>query len=80
MENLVKYLVCQLVDNKDSVVVSTREEEDATVIEVQVDSSEIGRVIGKKGRVASSIRTIVKSANPRTNKKVFVKFIEKGQD
>ena len=62
MEELVKYIVCELVDNKDAVEVQTVEEsEKVTVMTVLVSADDIGRVIGRNGKIAGSIRTIAKS-------------------
>ena len=78
MENLVKYIVCELVDNKDMVEVSSFEEsEKVTVLTVKVDSDDIGKVIGKNGKIASSLRTIVKSASAKTGKRFIVKIGER---
>ena len=76
MEKLVEYIVKSLVMDEDSVKVSSQEDGDATVIHVTVAPDDLGRVIGKAGRVASSIRTIIKSISARSGKKVFVKFGE----
>ena len=78
MENLVRYIVCELVDNKDMVEVSSFEEsEKVTVLTVKVDSDDIGKVIGKNGKIASSLRTIVKSASAKTGKRFIVKIGER---
>ncbi len=76
MKELVEYIVRSLVENQDAVVVTETEGEEETVINVKVAESDMGRVIGKGGNVASSIRTIIKSLSARANKKVFVKFGE----
>ncbi len=76
MEKLVEYIVKSLVMDEDSVKVTSQEDGDATVIHVTVAPDDLGRVIGKAGRVASSIRTIIKSISARSGKKVFVKFGE----
>ena len=76
MKDIVEYIVKGLVINKDAVQVSETEEENQTVINVTVDPDDMGRVIGKGGNVATSIRTIIKSISSRTGKKVFVKFGE----
>ena len=78
MENLVKYIVCELVDNKDMVEVSSFEEsEKVIVLNVKVDTNDIGKVIGKNGKIASSLRTIVKSASAKTGKRFIVKIGER---
>ncbi|MBO5394584.1 MAG: KH domain-containing protein [Clostridia bacterium] len=76
MKEIVEYIVKSLVINKDEVRVSETEEETQTVIHVSVAADDMGRVIGKAGNVAASIRTIIKSISSRTGKKVFVKFGE----
>lgn len=78
MEELVKYIVSNLVENKDAVEVSTREEsEKVSVITVLVDSNDVGSVIGRNGKIAGSIRTIVKSASAKTGKRFIVKIGER---
>lgn len=79
MQELVKYLVSQLVENKEEVSIETTEEENATVITAYVNNAELGKVIGHNGKVANSIRTIVKSANIKADKKIIVKFNSKEQ-
>ena len=78
IENLVKYIVGELVDNKDQIEVTTTEESSkVTILTVKVNSEDVGKVIGRNGRVASSIRTLVKSASAKTGKKFIVKIGER---
>ena len=78
MENLVKYIVENLVDNKEAVGVSSVEEsEKVTVVTVSVAKDDIGKVIGRNGKIAGSIRTIVKSASAKTGKRFIVKIGER---
>ena len=72
MQELVKVLAKALVENPDAVEVESVEEEDRTVLKLHVAQEDMGRVIGKQGRIAKAIRTIVKSAATRENKKVTV--------
>ncbi len=72
MQELLKVLAKALVENPDAVEVEIVEEEDRTVLKLHVAQEDMGRVIGKQGRIAKSIRTIVKSAATRENKKVTV--------
>lgn len=72
MQELVKVLAKALVENPDAVEVEVVEEEDRTVLKLHVAQEDMGRVIGKQGRIAKAIRTIVKSAATRENKKVTV--------
>lgn len=78
MEELIKYIVENLVDNKDAIVISTVEEsERVSVVTVLVDKEDVGKVIGRNGKIASSIRTIVKSASIKSGKRFVVKIGER---
>jgi predicted RNA-binding protein YlqC (UPF0109 family) len=78
LENLVKYIVCELVDDKESVVVETREEsEKVSIINVTVNKDDVGKIIGRNGKIAGSIRTIVKSASAKSGKRFIVKIGER---
>ena len=78
MGELVKYIVCEPVDNKEAVEVQIKEEsEKVTVLTVLVSSDDIGKVIGRNGKVAGSIRTIVKSASAKSGKRYIVKIGER---
>ena len=72
MVELVKYMVDGLVDNKDAVEI-TMEGED--VINVKVDKNDLGKVIGKDGRIAKAIRTVIRSATTQSPKKVVVDIL-----
>lgn len=76
MEELVKYIVKTLVKDEDAVEVSMEETETEVTIFVKVNPDDMGKIIGKGGKIASSIRTIVKSMLAKSHKKVFVKFGE----
>ena len=77
MEELVKYIVSQLVLHPDDVTVSMKEEgEKVNVITVKTHPEDLGRVIGKNGKIATSIRTIVKSKSSKMRKRYIVKFEE----
>ena len=72
-KELIEYLVKSLVDNKDAVVLTEAKEDTKTVITVKVDSKDMGRVIGKKGKIANSIKTLIQAkAYNDGNKKVKV--------
>ena len=78
MEDLVKYIVESLVDNKDAISISSVDEsEKVTIINVLVDKNDIGKVIGRNGKIAGSIRTIVKSASMKSGKRFIVKIGER---
>lgn len=74
MDELLKYLVSTLVENKDAVEVEKVEDENSISYKVKVDENDVGRVIGKNGKTASSIRTIMRSVCGKTHKKISVSF------
>ena len=74
MIELVKYMITELVDDKDAVVVALAE--DGETINVQVAQSDMGKIIGKEGRFAKAIRTIVKAASARSEVKYSVVILE----
>ena len=74
MDELLKFLVKSLVEDEASVEVEKEEDEKTLTYRVKVASSDLGKVIGKNGRTATSIRTVMKSVGAKTHKKVFVKF------
>lgn len=76
MEEIVKYIADKLVSNHDALNVASTEAEQETIIVVKVAKEDMGKVIGKNGKIAQSIRAIVKSASNGTGKKYFVKFEE----
>ena len=72
MRELVEVIAKALVDNPDEVVVTEKEEGKALVLEVKVAESDMGKVIGKQGRIAKAIRSVVKAAATKEDKKVIV--------
>ena len=72
MKELVEVVAKALVDDPESVVVNEREEKKTTVLEVRVAESDMGKVIGKQGRIAKAIRSVVKAAAAKEDKKVIV--------
>ena len=77
MEEIVKYIVDKLVENHDAVSVSSKESGEDVIITVCVAKEDMGKVIGRNGKVAQSIRAIIKTASNGTGKRYFVKFDEK---
>lgn len=75
MENLVEYIVKQLVNQKEQVNVTRVERDDAVVIEVRVAQEDMGKIIGKQGKIARAIRTVVKAASSKEEKRVIVDII-----
>lgn len=76
MKELVEYIVKNLVTDTSSVSVTEEENDGVTVIHVFVSPDDMGRVIGKAGKVASGIRAIVNSISSRQHQRVVVKFGE----
>lgn len=74
MKELVEVIAKALVDNPDEVVVTESENEDEIVIELKVASGDMGKVIGKQGRIAKAIRSVVKAASSKMEKKVIVEI------
>ena len=74
MDQLVLFIARSLVDKPDAVKVEMREEDDAFVIELSVDPSDVGKVIGKQGRIAKAMRTGMRAAAPRQDAKVAVEI------
>ena len=72
MKELVEVITKALVYNPDEVVVTEKQEEKATVVEVHVAESDMGKVIGKQGRIAKAIRSVVKAAAAKEDRKVIV--------
>ena len=76
MKELVLYLARALVSHPDAVEVKETQGDTASVLELKVAKEDLGRVIGKQGRTAKSIRTILNAAASRTNRKVVLEIIE----
>ena len=76
MKELLEVMAKSLVDHPEEVVVTEKETEKATVIELRVASSDMGKVIGKQGRIAKAIRSLVKAAASGDEKKVVVEILQ----
>lgn len=76
MKEIIETIILNLVDNKDAVSVNEIQGEKSIVYEVKVAEDDMGKVIGRQGRLAKSIRTVVKSIGAREHKKVSVEFID----
>jgi predicted RNA-binding protein YlqC (UPF0109 family) len=76
LKDLVESIVTKLVDNPEEVSVSEICGEQATIIELKVASSDLGKVIGKEGRTARSLRTLVHAAATKIKKRVVLEIIE----
>ncbi len=75
MSALVRFVAASLVDNPEAVDVREVEGPESIVIELRVDPEDMGKVIGKQGRIAKSIRSVVKAATVKNEKPVFVEIV-----
>ena len=76
MKELVEVIARALVDNPDEVVVTEKENGRDITVELHVAASDMGKVIGKQGRIAKAIRSVVKAAAAKEDKKVVVDIIQ----
>lgn len=76
MKELVEVIAKALVDNPDEVVVTEHEDAKGTVVELRVSADDMGKVIGKQGRIAKAIRSVVKAAASKEDKKVIVEIVQ----
>ena len=75
MKELVEVVAKALVDNPDEVVVTEKKEGRTIIVELHVAASDMGKVIGKQGRIAKAIRSVVKAASSKDNTRVDVEII-----
>ncbi len=75
-KELVTYVARALVDDPDQVDVNMIEGEKSTILELRVSASDIGKVIGKHGRIAKAIRTILSAAATKTGKRVVLEILD----
>ena len=76
MKQILETIVRNIVENQDAVSINEKEEADKIVFEVKVSESDMGRIIGKQGKVANSIRTLMKALGSREHKKVVIEFLD----
>ena len=75
MDELVDYLAKSLVDHPEAVSVTRTEAQDVIILELRVAPEDMGKVIGKQGRIAKAIRSLVKAATLKDQKPVFVEIL-----
>ncbi len=75
MENLISYLVKSLVDEPELVNITEVPQEEATTYEVRVAPNDLGKVIGKQGRIANALRTVAKAAAKKDKRKIYVEIV-----
>ena len=76
MKELVRYLAKSLVSNPDAVEIKETDNEGGSVIELKVAKEDLGRIIGKQGRTAKSIRTLLNAAASRDNRRIVLEIVE----
>ena len=76
MKELVQFLARSIVNQPDAVEVTESEDDNASVFELKVAREDLGRVIGKQGRTAKSLRTILNAAAAKTNRKVVLEIVD----
>ena len=74
MKELVEFIVKSLVDNPEKLVITTEEEGEVLTIFIKADENDIGKIIGKQGKIAKAIRTIVRSSAMKLGKKVIIEI------
>jgi len=75
MKDLLEFIAKSLVEKPDEVSVTVSENDFSVTLELRVGEGDMGRVIGKQGRIAKAIRTVIRSASASSNKKVIVEII-----
>ena len=76
MKEILEILIKNLVEHKDEVTITEKDEEKNTIFEVKVNESDMGKVIGKQGRIAKSIRTVMKAVGAKEHKRITVEFVD----
>ena len=76
MKQLIETIVSSLVDHPESISISTMEEEDKITYQLSVHKEDMGKVIGKQGRVAKAIRTVIYAAGSTQQKKIYLEISE----
>ena len=76
MEELLRFIAKSLVDDPEAVRVSAREDGDSVILELSVAPADMGKVIGRQGRIAKAIRTVVKAGSAKESKRTMVEIVE----
>lgn len=76
MKDLLEYLAKSLVDNPESVEVTSVEGEKSIILQLRVDPEDVGKVIGKKGRIAQAMRTLIKATATKEGRNAIVEIID----
>ena len=76
MKEVLETIIKNLVDNQESIKIEEAEDEKNIIFKVQVADGDMGKIIGRQGKIAQSIRTVMKAVENRKDKKVNVEFID----
>lgn len=76
MKELLEFVIKSLVDNQEAVCITETSKDKSIVYEIKVDASDIGKIIGKQGRIAKAIRTLIKAIATKENKKVIIEILD----
>ena len=76
MKDILETIIVNLVDNKEEVFINEKQDEQGIVFEVKVAERDMGKIIGKQGKTAKSIRTVMKAISSKEKKKVTVEFLD----
>jgi len=76
LKEVLRTIVKYIVDNPEEILINQKEEGQSTILELKVAADDMGKVIGKGGRVAKAIRTVIGAAATKTDKHVLVKIID----
>ena len=76
MKEILETIILNLVDDKNAVHIEEKVNDNSIVYEVKVSKEDMGKVIGKQGRIANSIRTVMKSVGSKDHKKISIDFVE----
>ncbi len=75
MKEMLEIMINNLVENTDAVQLTETQKGNTTIYEVKVDEKDMGKVIGKQGRIAKSIRTVAKAIAAKENRKITIEFV-----
>lgn len=76
MKKVLETIIFNIVDNKDAVVITEELKDNAVSFKIKVDPTEIGKIIGKQGKNAKAIRTLMKAAGSKEGKKVLLEIVD----
>ena len=80
MTKLVETIVKSLVDHPERIVINEREDRQGSILQLQVAGDDMGKVIGKQGRIAKALRTVVKAAAVKQSKKIIVEIVSEDEE